>query len=107
MRSEHVISLQQDTALTILKPAQTRISRLGSCKFNITLLKNDKTFENFPHAKNGQEIIAIKDDKYIPSDRLAIDISIWLKVHLPNLDLSPKQILDEIMQPKKIDSIKT
>lgn len=106
MRSEHVTALQQDTALTILKPAQTRISRLGSCKFNITLLKKDNTSENFPHAENGQEFIALKNDKYMPSDRLAIDISIWLKVHLPDLDLTPKEILDEIIQARKIDSTK-
>ncbi|MFX6541990.1 hypothetical protein ABTG40_06050 [Acinetobacter baumannii] len=102
MRHEHVVSLQQETALTILKPAQTRISRLGACKAIITLIKKDKTRENFDNNKMGLEIITIEPNKYRLSDRLSIDLSVWLKVQAPDLSQEPKELLDNLILPKKL-----
>lgn len=104
MRPEHVISLQQETALTILKPAQTRISRLGACKAIITLIKRDTTSEIFKNDKAGLEIITMESNKYRLSDRLSIDLSVWLKVQLPDLLESPTELLDAIIMPKKINA---
>lgn len=105
MRQEHVISLQQETALTILKPAQTRISRLGASKALVTLIKKDTTIVNFDNNKTGLEIISIESNKYRLSDRLGIDLSIWLKVQIPDLLQSPKELLDTIIMPKKIKAL--
>ncbi|MER8075914.1 hypothetical protein [Acinetobacter pittii] len=105
MRQEHVIALQQETALTILKPAQTRISRLGASKAIITLIKKDKTVVNFNENKAGLEVISIESNKYRLSDRLGIDLSIWLKVQTSDLLQSPKELLDNIIMPKKMKAI--
>ncbi|WP_272197628.1 hypothetical protein [Acinetobacter baumannii] len=102
MRHEHVISLQQDTAVTILKPAQTRISRLGSCKYKITLIKKDNENLNFSDQKDFSEVTAIASDKYRLSDKLSIDLTIWLKSNIPELELTPKELLDQIIQANKI-----
>ncbi|ENX33073.1 hypothetical protein F889_03005 [Acinetobacter colistiniresistens] len=104
MRPEHVISLQQETALTILKPAQTRISRLGACKAIITLIKRDMTSEIFKNNKAGLEIITMESNKYRLSDRLSIDLSVWLKVQLPDLSENPTELLDTIIMPQKINA---